>query len=114
MPSQRPNKAFTLTEMLVSITVLALLFLLISRLFNSASALTTSGNKRMDVDGQARPVLDRIAVDLAQMIKRPDVDYYLKSPSNSQTGNDQIAFYSVVPGYNATSASPVSLVAYRI
>ena len=100
--------------MLVSITVLTLLVLLISRLFNSASALTTSGNKRMDVDGQARPVLDRIAVDFAQMVKRPDVDYYLKSTSNTQTGNDQIAFYSVVPGYNATSASPVSLVAYRI
>ena len=100
--------------MLVSITILALLVLLISRLFNTASSLTTSGNKRMDVDGQARPILDRIAVDFAQMVKRSDVDYYLKSPANAQTGNDQIAFYSVVPGYNTTAASPVSLVAYRI
>jgi len=114
MPSRRGSGAFTLTEVLVSIAVLALLVLLISRLFNSALALTTSGAKRMDNDGQARPVLDRIAMDFAQMVKRSDVDYYLKSPANTQTGNDQIAFYSVVPGYNATSPSPVSLVAYRI
>ena len=100
--------------MLVSITVLALLVLLISRLFNSASALTASGNKRMDVDGQARPLLDRIAMDFAQMVRRTDVDYYLKSAANAQTGNDQLAFYCIVPGYNSTSASPVSLVAYRI
>ncbi len=111
---RKSNEGFTLVEMLVSITVLTLIVLLVSRLFNSASALTTSGNKRMDVDGQARPLLDRIAVDFAQMVKRSDVDYYLKSSTNAQTGNDQIAFYSVVPGYSTTSASPVSLVAYRI
>jgi prepilin-type N-terminal cleavage/methylation domain-containing protein len=108
------SKAFTLVEMLVSITILTLIVLLVSRLFNSASALTTSVNKRMDVDEQVRPFLDRVAIDLAQMVKRSDVDYFLKSPSNTQTGNDQIAFYSVVSGYNATSAGPVSLVAYRI
>jgi prepilin-type N-terminal cleavage/methylation domain-containing protein len=108
------TKAFTLVEMLVSITILTLIVLLVSRLFNSASALNTSVNKRMDVDEQVRPFLDRVAIDLAQMVKRSDVDYFLKSPSNTQTGNDQIAFYSVVSGYNATSAGPVSLVAYRI
>lgn len=96
MTLRRSNKAFTLVEMLVSITVLTLIVLLISRLFNSASALITSGNKRMDVDGQARPLLDRMAMDFAQMVKRSDVDYYVKSSSNAQAGNDQIAFYSVV------------------
>ena len=114
MTLRRSNKAFTLVEMLVSITVLTLIVLLISRLFNSASALITSGNKRMDVDGQARPLLDRMAMDFAQMVKRSDVDYYVKASSNAQAGNDQIAFYSVVPGYSTTSVSPVSLVAYRI
>jgi prepilin-type N-terminal cleavage/methylation domain-containing protein len=111
---RRSIKGFTLVEMLVSITVLALIVLLVSRLFNSASAVTASGNKRMDSDGQVRPLLDRIAIDFAQMVKRSDVDYYLKSSSNSQTGNDQIAFYGAVPGYNTATASPVSLVAYRI
>jgi prepilin-type N-terminal cleavage/methylation domain-containing protein len=113
MIQQRRDNAFTLVEMLVSITILTLIVLLVSRLFNSASALTTSGNKRMDVDSQARPLLNRMGIDFAQMVKRPDVDYFVKS-AGTQTGNDQIAFYSVVPGYNATAASPLSLVAYRI
>ena len=70
----------------------------------------------MDADSQARQLLDRMAVDFAQMVKRSDVDYYLKSswfasgspPAPSgvtgvrtllQPGNDTIAFYSTVPGY---------------
>src|ERR1700730_491430 len=106
--------AFTLAEMLIAIAVLALLVLLITRLFNSAANITTTGNKRMDVDAQSRALFDRIAVDVAQMVKRTDVDYYLKSSANSQNGNDHLAFYSVVPGYSTTSASPISLVAYRI
>jgi hypothetical protein len=110
------NQAFTLTELLVSIAILIGLVLLVARLFSSASTITTSGNKRMDADAQARPLFERIAVDFAQMVKRSDVDYYLKSPANSQAGNDQIAFYSTVPGYypSSGSQSPISVVAYRI
>ena len=106
--------AFTLAEVLVSISILVVIILLVSRLFNNASTITTSGNKRMDVDGEIRPLLNRIAIDFAQIVRRADVDYFLKSSSNPQTGNDQIAFYSVVPGYNAAAPSPVSLVSYRI
>lgn len=70
----------------------------------------------MDAEAQIRPLFDRMAVDFAQMVKRTDVDYYLKSASNAQSGNDQMAFYSTVPGYypSSGSQSPVSLVAYRI
>lgn len=110
----RSSKAFTLVELLVSIALLTLLVLLMSRLFNSAASVTTAGNKHMDADAQARGVLDRMAVDFAQMVKRPDVDYYLKSSANAQTGNDQLAFYSLVQGYSSMASSPVSLIAYRI
>jgi hypothetical protein len=108
---------FTLAELLVTFGVLIVLMLLFTQLFNNAATVTTLGNKRMDADSQARQLLDRMAIDFAQMVKRPDVDYYLKSPANPQTGgNDQIAFYSNVPGYylSSGSQSPVSLVAYRI
>lgn len=113
---RKSNQAFTLTELLVSIAILIVLVLLVTRLFNSASTLTTSGNKRMDADAQLRPLFERMTVDFAQMVKRSDVDYYLKSSANFQTGNDQIAFYSTVPGYypSTGSQSPVSVVAYRI
>jgi type II secretion system protein J len=117
---RRSNHGFTLAELLVSIAVLALLVLFVSSLVNSAATITTLGNKRMDSDSQARQVLDRMAIDFTQMVNRSDVDYYLKSPANPQTGgNDQIAFYSGVAGYQpATSTSkqhsPISLVAYRV
>jgi prepilin-type N-terminal cleavage/methylation domain-containing protein len=110
------RRAFTLVEMLVSIAVLTLFVLIMSQLLNSEATITTLGNKRMDADSQGRSVLDRMAVDFGQMVKRSDVDYYLKGGTGgSQTGNDQIAFYSQVPGYYPSgSQSPVSLVAYRV
>jgi Prokaryotic N-terminal methylation motif len=118
------NKAFSLLEMLVAIAILILLVLFVTRLFYSAATLIGFRSKRMDTDGQVRPFFDRLAVDLAQMVRRSDVDYYLKSPENPQmqdplinpTGNDQMAFYAMVPGYNPVNdtPSPASLVAYRI
>src|SRR5205807_7240732 len=117
-----PTGGFTLAELVVSMGVLALLIVLASQFFNSAATVTTLGNKQMDADAQARQLLDRMAIDFAQMVKRSDVDYYVKSSANSpfrrvlQPGNDQIAFYSAVPGYYppAGSQSPLSLVAYRV
>jgi prepilin-type N-terminal cleavage/methylation domain-containing protein len=113
---KRSDQAFTLVEMLVSVAILTLIVLLVVRLFNDAAILTNSGTKRMEADGQARPFLDRIAIDFAQMLKRSDLDYYVKTPGNVQFGNDQIAFYTEVPGYypSAGSQSPVSLVSYRV
>jgi hypothetical protein len=114
--------AFTLAEVLISVGVLVLLVLLATQLLNSAATITTLGHKQMDADSQARQLLDRMAIDFAQMVKRSDVDFFAKgtvSPNSvggSMTGNDQIAFYSAVPGYYppAGSQSPVSLVAYRV
>jgi type II secretory pathway component PulJ len=115
---RRVGRAFTLVEMVVSISVLTLLVLLCTRLLNSASTIATTGNKRMDTDNQARPVLDRMAEDFSQIVKRADVDYFLKSAAGSTTtgSNDQIAFYGQVPGYypSSGSQSPLSLVGYRV
>jgi len=112
----KQDRAFTIVELLVSIAVLVVLVLLVSRVFSSAATVTTSGNKRMDAEAQIRPLFERMAVDFSQMVKRSDVDIYLKSSSNAQTGNDQIAFYSTVTGYYPTAASqsPVAVVGYRI
>src|SRR5262249_50717523 len=118
-------RAFTLAELLVTVGALVLLVFLASQLLNSAATITTLGHKQMDADSQARQVLDRMAIDFTQMVKRSDIDYYVKSNppfgvaglrTVLQPGNDQIAFYSAVPGYYPTSnyQSPVSLVAYRV
>src|SRR5437773_980730 len=124
---------FTLAELLVSVFVLVLLTFMFAQLMTTAAVMTRTGNKHFDTDTQARVVLDRMALDFAQMVKRTDVDYYIKQPNkynghgnghgcgqgrNGDKGSDQIAFYSQVPGYypstTAAEQSPISLVAYRV
>src|SRR5437870_13504191 len=117
--------AFTLAELAVTVGVLVLLVFLATQLLKSAATVTTLGHKQMDADSQTRQLLDRMAIDFAQMVKRSDVDYYVKSSATPpptgvrnllQPGNDKIAFYSTVPGYypSTGSQSPVSLVAYQV
>ena len=111
--SRSPRPAFTLVELMVSIGVLSLLILLITQLFNSASLTVTGSQKRLDADGIARTVFDRMSSDFETIVKRPDVDYDF----NKQTGNDSMYFYAESSGYpssSATGASTVSLVGYRI
>src|SRR5438132_12986374 len=108
LPLQRRTAAFTLAELVVTVGVLVLLVFFATQLLNSAATVTTLGHKQMDADSQTRQLLDRMAIDFAQMVKRSDVDYYLKSSAAPppagvrnvlQQGNDIIAFYSSVPGY---------------
>jgi prepilin-type N-terminal cleavage/methylation domain-containing protein len=131
--AERARLGFTLMEVLVSIGVLTLLVVIASQFINSASMLTASGNKHIDADAQARAVFDRMAIDFAQMLRRPDIDYYLKQADTSrypghsgghghgsgtkgQDQSDQMAFFSQVPGYYPSPAnqSSISLIAYRV
>jgi Prokaryotic N-terminal methylation motif len=138
---RRRTAAFTLVEMLISIGILVVLVLVVMGLVNTASSLTTKGQKHISTDTQARVVFDRMAIDFANMVKRPDIDYYLKcacgttckepnapgqsclhSPNAGQKNtsyNDQMAFFSQVPayytpGYTFDKQGAVSLVAYRV
>src|SRR5207302_6097462 len=123
---------FSLVEILVSVAVLTIFVALVAQLTNSATAITRIGTKHIDADTQARTVLDRFGFDISRMIRRNDIDYYIKGPSaytghgighgwgrklqGGQQGSDQCAFFAVVPGYYPQSGgqSPVSLVAYRV
>jgi hypothetical protein len=118
------SSAFTLAELLVSISVLVLMVLLISRLVAAATNTISVGQKHVDTDSQIRPLFDRMATDFAQMLKRSDVDFYGKGTSSggAMTGaalstiNDRIAFYSGGPGdYPGTgSQSPLAVIAYKV
>src|SRR6266516_4221732 len=128
--AQPTLRAFTLGEMLISIVMLALLILMVTQVVNTAATVVRPANKHIDTDTQARVILDRMALDFGRMLKRTDIDYYVKAPTGyknpnahgngqklttGQQGNDQIAFFSQVPGYYPSGAqSPVSLVAYRV
>ncbi len=102
LPLQRRDEgAFTLAELVLSVGVLVLLVLLTTQLLNSAATIMTLGHRQMNADSAARELFDRMAIDFAQMVKRADVDYYLKSSTTAsdctlctrQRGNDQIAFW---------------------
>src|SRR5262249_8312923 len=125
LPLQHRFNAFTLAELLVSVGVLVVLTLLATQLFDSAVKIITLGHRQMDADSQARELFDRMAIDFTQMVRRSDVDYYLKASTTAndctlctrQRGNDQIAFFSTVPGWSAITGpqqSPVSIIGYRI
>lgn len=129
---KRSYQGFTLTELVVSMAVLLLIVFVGAQMMSSTISVTRPGNKHISTDTQARVVFDRIALDIAQMLKRTDVDYYVKGPVNytghgnghgwgkrlntGMQGSDQIAFFTQVPGYYPSSAgqSPFSLVAYRV
>jgi competence protein ComGC len=133
-PARRTATGFTLVELLVSVFVVVIITLIASQLMSSATAIARTGHKHFDTDTQARVVLDRMALDFAQMLKRTDVDYYVKQKANynghgnghgcgqgrnGDKGSDQIAFFSRVPGYypagyTVGQQSPISLVAYRV
>src|SRR6266480_3249530 len=70
---------FTLAELIVSTGVLVLLVLLFTQLINTTATTVRPANKHTDTDTEARTVFDRMAVDFSQMLKRTDVDYYLKA-----------------------------------
>src|SRR5436305_6869031 len=112
--SRRTPGGFTLAELLVSVVVLVVIIFMVAQLMSSTAAITRTGNKHIDTDTQARVVLDRMALDFAQMLKRTDVDYYVKQRSGyNGHGNGhgwgqghhgdlcshQLAYFSHVPGY---------------
>ncbi len=114
-----PVSGFTLVEWLVTMTILALLIVLAAQVCNGARWIQCTGNRRLDADEEARSVFDRMSMDFAQMIRRPDVDYWLKDDVNrwvDGTGNDKIAFFSSVPGYYPDDSwnSPISVVGYWV
>jgi len=103
--------------------VLALMVLFVTRLVNHAAIVVTQGNKHMETESHVRPLFDRLAVDIAQMVKRTDVSYFLKNASSGPlmgSGgagvNDRLAFYSSIPGYYDQTGynSGYSVVAYRV
>ncbi|WP_166443053.1 PulJ/GspJ family protein [Phragmitibacter flavus] len=115
-PASTHRRAFTLIELLIVMAILGMLVLLMSQLLNDTLSVTGRGNQRIDADSEARLVLDRIGIDIARMVKRPDIDYYLQKTS----GDDQLAFFSESTGYypdgieSETPKGTASLIGYRI
>ena len=113
---EKSKNGFTLVEILVAVAILTVILLTVTRLFHGVALLASTDSRRFDADAHARAVFDRFGIDLAKLLRRSDLDYYLKDPSAPQAGNDQLGFFCELPGYypSSGSQSSVSVVAYRI
>jgi hypothetical protein len=102
--SREPGRAFTLVELLVSMAVLILIMIFISRIMSSVSLSTTLSGRHISADDQARTVFDRIAKDFAGIPQRPDVEsLFAKQNGAGVSGgpdpSDKMFFYSEAPAY---------------
>lgn len=110
---------FTLLEMLASVSVFILLVVTVAQLLQNTTKVTGSSQNRLESDAQARTFFDRMGIDIARMVKRSDVDFFINKATSS-TANDQMTFYSEVSGGEPKDAQPdllangLSLVSYRI
>ena len=118
--STRALRAFTLVELLLAMAVLTMIIGLLMQMLNGISAATNGSIAHMDADSQARMVFDRLADDLAALPNRSDVDFSFSKKDGSATrgANDELYFYSVVPGvFDSSVTGPQSLttlIGYRV
>ncbi len=64
------RRAFTLIELLASMTILTLLFVMVASIMNSATKSSNTAQRRMDTAGGARTVFAQIRDDLATLVTR--------------------------------------------
>ncbi|XHR29750.1 MAG: type II secretion system protein J [Chthoniobacteraceae bacterium] len=106
--------AFTLLELLASMAVLIFLVLFVVQLMTNVSSVTNTSRDRLDSDDHARMMMDRLGLDIAQMVQRGDVDYFFEKPTS---GNDRMFFYAETAGYSTSGTSnrsDLSLIGYRV
>ncbi|MES2309510.1 MAG: type II secretion system protein [Verrucomicrobiota bacterium] len=104
----RSKRCFTLIEMLVAIGVLTILGALIAQVISATSRGSHSSNQIVDSSGQARLVLDRLGMDLANMPKRTDMDYVF----DAENKGDVLRFISQVSAPRGDRG--VALVGYQM
>ena len=110
-PRRRISQAFTLVELLVSMAVLVLLVAVVVGMVSGVSRTTVGSRRRLNVDDEARRVLDLMGNDFARMFKRADADSLFVPGSTTDLGsglNGKFFFFSDAPAYyDATAqASP--------
>lgn len=107
-PRRLKTKAFTLLELLAAAAVLALLVLMLSQIVSSVSNAVGRNRKKLESSDYARQALDRMSLDFAARIVRPD----LPADFAKLAGSDSFRFYSEVNGYDGKRQA--ALLGYRI
>lgn len=92
MKKFRKNQGFTLLEMVISITLLALMALMITRIFSESTRAIKRGKDQIILDESARLILGNIEQDLSQAVIRTNIAFRISSVA----GLD--ALYFISPG----------------
>jgi prepilin-type N-terminal cleavage/methylation domain-containing protein len=116
------RRAFTLVEILVGVTVLALIVLMISQIFSGSSLAISQSSGTMGALDASQAVFQQLGSDVSRMFLRDDVDYsFTKIPSGTSAGNDTLSFYARTTGLTYTGAPPstaslraLSVVEYQV
>lgn len=75
------QRGFTLLELVVSITILTLIALMISRIFSDSSRAVRQGRTQAMLDESARLILDAMATDISQALIRTNIPFRVSTVS---------------------------------
>ncbi|QBG46187.1 prepilin-type N-terminal cleavage/methylation domain-containing protein [Verrucomicrobia bacterium S94] len=81
MPPRSSRNGFTLLELMVSLVILTLVVLMISRIFTTSTSAVTRGSHDALLDEAARFVLDNLQTDISQALIRTNVPFRVDSVS---------------------------------
>src|SRR5689334_6522375 len=107
--------AFSLMELMVCMALLSILGLLVVQISGAIQQTAAHGNRTIDAAAQARLALERIGLDLAGLVNRPDVDF-VSAPS-STAGSDLLKMIAMVGTSDATpnfKNRNASVITYRV
>ena len=118
----RNPRGFSLIELLVAITILAVIVVVVAQIFSASSSAISSSNKGVNALDASQAVFQQLDLDISRMVLRNDVDYaFVKSDAGGagDPGNDSISFYAEAPGLSeagggGTPPRPLSVVAYQV
>jgi prepilin-type N-terminal cleavage/methylation domain-containing protein len=92
MATHKYSRGFTLLEVVVSISILALMAIMISRIFSESTRAVDQGHGKALLDESARYLLDNIEQDIGQALVRTNVPFRVHSVSVGD------ALYFISPG----------------
>jgi len=108
-PAGRPlRRAFTLFELLLALAVTTIVMALLFHLSASTASVVQKSRAKIDLQTTARSAMDRMSLDLAAAVLRPDLPpLFVKNE-----GNDAFYFYATADGYEGDRG--ISAMGYRI
>ncbi|MBN8708605.1 MAG: hypothetical protein BGO12_14865 [Verrucomicrobia bacterium 61-8] len=109
------GKAFTLIEVLVGVAILAILGLVIVQIITATLSASRMSNAGIDAAAQARLAFDRLGIDLAAMVRRPDIDFQSTSSFGAAPPYGLLFVSGVMAaGVGGTNNRGYSLVGYQV